>query len=146
MTKTKPLPTEDQIRDYASKLPDVYREILGAINKIDPFRQYRDSVNESSLWNYFFNSVAASDNSRLPFEAVTFKEVPEQAATRRMKRDEFQVALQRLEDGGIIESSAGDLFGTVRFTPTELGEALIAQFSGRAAPRVDVPELPPINW
>ncbi|MBX3399948.1 MAG: hypothetical protein KF873_14500 [Gemmataceae bacterium] len=145
MTKTKPLPSEEQIREYASKLPKVYREILGAIHKIDPFRQYRDSVNEASLWNYFYNQESVVDSRRFPFD-FDDHDKPELTAHRRMKRDEFLLALQRLEDSGFIEPPAGDWSGAVRFVPTDLGEALIAQLSGREAPRVEVPELPPINW
>jgi len=113
-------PTDEQLREYAAKLPPIYRDILAAFPKADPARRQGDAVGLERL------------QQALPGE--------EFATTRPSLRD-FNEAVGNLCFEEMLEKT--DFAGVY---PTELGERLIAEITGRKAPVKVVPALPAPTW
>jgi hypothetical protein len=143
MTSVKSMPSGEQLKEYAAKMPPVYRDLLVAIREIDPYRCQGEGVFESSLRNKYFNKVNHLDGTT----TSTTTTPPTSGIEDRNARvvdDEFALLIDKLVDRGFLEDPIDTPFA--RIVPTKLGEALIEELTGRPTPRIEVPELPPINW
>ncbi len=143
MTSVKSLPSGEQLQDYAAKMPRVYRDLLVAIREIDPDRCQGEGVFESSLRNHYSNKVnhqngTTTSTSTTPATSGNDRQIV------RLVDDEFAMLVDRLVDKGFLEDPVQTPFS--RIVPTKLGEALIEVLTGRPTRKIEVPELPPINW
>jgi hypothetical protein len=112
------MPTDEQIAEYAKRLPDVYRDIMAAFPEIEPGRKAGYGLAFQTIAVYFINSRKAHSLG------------------------DIQVACKRLAEMGFIEIK-NQFFAH----PTELGEKLIAAITGGTrAPSPNVPSLPQISW
>ena len=113
-------PTDEQLREYAAKLPQIYKDILAAFSKADPSRRQGDAVGLERLQ-----------------EALPGSEFD----TSRPSLRDFNEAVGNLCFEEILEET-----GFAGVYPTELGERLIAAVTGRKAPLKVVPPLPVPTW
>ena len=112
------MPSDADMREYARRLPPIYRDILAAFPEIEPGRK--------AGYGLAFQTLAARfANNRRGYE---FEEVRE--------------ACLRLADSGFFEIRDG-----IFAHPTDLGEQLIAAVTDKpVAPRASVPQLPARTW
>jgi hypothetical protein len=107
--------TDEQLRKYSESLPAIYREILAAFPRIEPYRKRG--------YGLAFQTLAADFNDRnLEITAGEIVQAADELAHQ---------GLAKIEHGIFIQ-------------PTELGERLIAIITGKQAPVVKVPKLPPL--
>lgn len=112
------MPTEAELREYAKKLPDIYRDILAAFPKIDPRRKAGYGLAFQTIAIHFAKAEAS------------------------YSLDEIQDACTRLADGGFVE-----IKNRIFAHPTDLGERLIAVVAGTPpAAHAAVPQLPTHTW
>ena len=112
------MPSDEQIKEYADKLPEIYRDVLSAFPGENPTRRDGDGLLPESIESHvhFLNS----DH----------------------REGDVTAAVARLTDRGFFEVDAR--FGEVR--PTPLGERLIAAVTGRRPAPVSIPDLPVPSW
>jgi hypothetical protein len=111
------MPTDKELREYASRLPDIYRDILAAFPEVEPRRK--------KGYGLAFQTLAAH------------------FANRRIEHglDEVLEACRQLAEMGFIEIR-NEIFAH----PTDLGEELIAAITGKRAAAGNVPVLPSPTW
>jgi len=112
------LPTPEQMKAYADELPEIYREIVQAIQRADPERRYGHGISPRAV-------LSELAKSRLPFN-----------------RREFLTAVEQLMELGFLKDFDDGEFWLV----TDLGEDLVATVTGLKAKRVEVPPLPKPKW
>lgn len=112
-----PLPSPQQLREYADRLPAVYADILTAFQRADPDRYEGDGLLVGTL-----KARLATDTDYNP--------------------GVIGVALGRLAEGGFFHYE--DYPGVYR--PSRLGEELLAAVTGHRAKPFSVPDLPKPNW
>lgn len=113
-------PTVDQLREYAAKLPEIYKDVLIAFPKIDPERRRGDAAVIDR--NIFFRFQLKSVESPL-------------------REWDIRQAINALCDAGILDTNEfNSLF------PTEVGERLITLLTGHEAKVYTIPELPTPTW
>lgn len=148
------LPTIDQLKAYAERMPAVYRDIIMAIRGADPYRR----VNEGVLYHAVLNTMrgrAGAGGSGHGSGGYEYYYSPEEIERRRIDDPdrirgnnitdaEFDLALDRLAELGFIQDPDSTPFGSV--VPTELGEHLIAAVTGAPTFKVPLPDLPKPNW
>jgi hypothetical protein len=112
------MPTDAEIKVYASSLPDIYRDILAAYPEIEPKRKAGYGLAFQTMAAHFANTKKGHG----------FQEV--------------QDACMRLADNGFVEIKNG-----IFAHPTGLGEQLIAAVANQpVAPPPMVPALPLRSW
>ena len=148
MTATEPtgVPTDDQLREYAAQLPDLYKDILAAIPLADPGRARGEGVYPESVLNTLFNVTHAAyrgviEGRMAPDPRWNHQFSP---AIDRLTERSFDIAINRLAEAGFLVDPADTAFG--RVVPTPLGEKLIATITGRPTPQRDIPVLPRPTW
>jgi hypothetical protein len=113
-----PTPTDEQLREYAAKLPAIYRDILRAFPAVAPDRRDGDGLSGPTFEDY----------------------VTELGAGHRL--GDVMDGLRRLVDNGFLEYTPVAAF----YSPTPLGERLVAAVTGhKPAPR-GIPDLPVPTW
>ena len=115
-----PEPTDEQLRDYAAKLPQIYKDILAAFPVADPQRRRGDALQLERI----LGGLPSSE-----FD------------TGRPPRRDVEDAIENLRDAEILNDN-----GFTGFYPTDLGERLIGVLTGHPAPVVVVPPLPALTW
>jgi hypothetical protein len=113
-------PTDEQLREYAAKLPEIYRDVLAAFPKADPARRQGDAVQVERL-------LQALPGTQFDTDRPTLRDVSE--------------AISNLRFEELVEDT-----GFEGVYPTELGERLVAAITGRMAPVRVVPPLPVPTW
>lgn len=111
------MPSDRELKEYAARLPRIYRDILTAFPAVDPSRKSGYGLALQTIVAHFAN--------------------------RGMEHrwDDVQTACRRLADMGFLEIRNG-----IFAHPSELGERLIATITGKSAADVDLPELPAPTW
>ncbi len=107
--------SEQQLREYAESLHPIYREILTAFSRLEP--------NRKRGFGLAFQTLAVDLADRL--KDVGLSEVIG-ACNELAKNELFEV-----KNGMFVH-------------PTPLGEQLITIVTGKKAPEVKVPKLPPV--
>jgi hypothetical protein len=111
------MPTDEQVREYADKLPDIYRHVLSAFPGAAPTRRAGDGLTADTLHDY----------------------IEEQFPDDR-HNDVFDAVL-KLTDRGFLTRQ-----NKVIFSPTPLGERLIRAVTGHVPSPEGIPELPVPSW
>jgi len=111
-------PTDEQLREYAAKLPKLYREIFEAFYHAFPERRQHDALTRESLL------------SQLDSSEYDMAEILE--------------GVGLLIEGGFLKSSELGTFRLVR--PSALGERLMEVLTGKVAPKRGAPPLPVPTW
>lgn len=149
MTATEPtvVPTDDQLREYAADLPDLYKDILAAYPFVNDARRDGDGVFESTLRNFLRNlgQIKPADMhwvlrsgpvGRYPYKFTR--------AIDEYTDDEFSAAVDRLIEYAFISPRVANGLGLL--TPTPTGERLIEILAGKPESRKELPELPKPMW
>jgi len=112
------MPTDDKMREYAERLPPIYRHIMAAFPEIEPGRKAGYGLAFQTLTAHFFNT------------------------RRQYGFEEVRQACTLLAQNGFLEIRK-EIFAH----PTDLGEQLIAAVTDKptASPAM-VPELPARTW
>ena len=113
-------PTDEQLREYAAKLPPIYRDILAAFQNANPHRWHGDALRIEAIRDGLPGSEF--DSQRPSLRAI-------------------DVAIENMRDAGIIDDNE-----FTSYFPTDLGERLIAALTGRESPKAVVPPLPVPTW
>lgn len=112
------MPSEAEMKEYAKKLPPIYRDIVAAFPRIEPGRKAGYGLALQTLAMHFANTGGGHG------------------------LEEVREACLRLADSGFIEIKNG-----IFAHPTDLGEQLIAAVTERPrASSLSVPNLPAFNW
>lgn len=106
--------TNEKLREYADSLDPIYREILGAFTRIEP--------NRKKGYGLAIQSIAVDLEKRLKGIGV----------------GEIIQACAELEKHELAQTKNG-----IFVHPTPLGERLISVITGKEAPEIKVPKLPP---
>ena len=112
-----PEPTDQQLREYAEKLPDIYREILAVFPAASPFRRTGDGLTGETIEEYVTDKnpdIRADD----VFEALT----------------------------NLVNQQFLDCSHNIIFQPSPIGERLITIVTGRAPRKIPIPDLPAPTW
>ena len=112
------IPTAEELKAYADRLPPIYREVLAAFQQADPNRMKGDPVAFGTLRSTLLN------------EAKEYTD------------PELELAIGKLVDMGFLDESDFPEW----FTPTPIGDALIAIITGKPVRPVSIPELPTPTW
>lgn len=111
-------PTDEQLRDYVAKLPQIYKDLLAAFPKFHPNRRSGDPVLRGKLED----SLISED--------------------RDVRFEDVQAALDQLISQKFIRNT-----NTPRYvTPTLLGERLISVITKHVPRPATIPELPQPSW
>lgn len=113
-----PLPTDEQLKEYAAKLAPIYRALLSAFPAVSPRRRVGDGLTLDTIQDY------VEDNH--PDERVA----------------DVRDGLNQLETGGFLESLNRWSF----YKPTPLGERLIEALTGSVPASQGPPPLPQPTW
>jgi hypothetical protein len=115
------MPTAEQLKTYAEKLPAVYREILAAFPEAVPNRQSEEGLSIEVIQLHLIRR------------------------NQQYTLEEIEAAIDQLEDGGFVAVVNEDYLRIVR--PTVLGEGLITAITGKAPKnQLVVPALPKPTW
>lgn len=115
----KSIPAADVLKEYASQLPPVYRQVLAAFQDAQPGRQAGESLAAVTIQTHLQNTDIRYD---LP--------------------DVVDACLALVAAGFLDDTSRA----FESFAPTPVGEALIAVITGREAPSRSIPPLPMPTW
>lgn len=113
-------PTDEQLREYAAKLPPIYRDILAAFQNAAPNRWHGDA---------------------LRIEAIRGGVPGPEFDPRRPSLRAIEVAIENMRDAEILDDT-----GFASYFPTDLGERLITALTGCESPKAVVPPLPVPTW
>ena len=111
-------PTDEQLREYADKLPAIYRDILAAFPGVAPRRRAGEGLMEETIEQF----VADHSPDHRPEDVAD--------------------GLGRLADRGFL--GRDDRF--VVYTPTPLGERLLHVVTGHTPVTAAMPDLPVPTW
>ena len=147
MSTTTAPPNDEQLREYAAGLDDLYKDILAAFQFAEPIRRLGDGVFESTLRNFLRNlgQIKPSDMhwilrsgpaGRHPYKFTR--------AIDDYGDEEFSAAVDRLIDNGFVEPRSPNGLGLL--TPTPVGERLIGVIIERPEPLKDPPAIQKPNW
>jgi hypothetical protein len=112
------IPTPEELRAYVDQVPQIYKDILATFQIASPNRSEGEPVAFGTLGRSLVN------------QGKTYTEY------------ELELALGNLVDQSFLDESEF----TQGYTPTRVGEALIATITGKRAKEVAVPALPSPNW
>jgi hypothetical protein len=118
-------PSDEQIRQYCDKLPQIYKDVLSSFPEINSARREGDQLTEQSIVEH----LIGEDNDYLQLEITD--------------------AVEQLTGKGFLTSNPYDVpsrsgIRTVR--PTIIGERLISSITGKSARPSKIPELPVPTW
>ena len=112
-------PTDEQLRDYAAKLPQIYRDLLAAFPKIDPDRRSGDPAKVFDI------------------EELLVSE------SKDVRMSDVQDAIYQLVSQKFLRGIGGGLYYCV---PTVLGERLITLITKHVPRPASIPALPEPSW
>jgi hypothetical protein len=147
MTATEPVPTDEQLREYAADLDPLYRDIMAAYQFAEPLRRRGDGLYESTLRNFLRNlaSIKPADlDWVLRSGPVGRHPYKFSRAIDDYGDEEFSAAMDRLIEHGFIEPRNPNGLGLL--TPTPVGERMIAIITERPEPMKDPPALEKPTW
>jgi hypothetical protein len=142
MSDTATVPTDEQLKEYAAQLPDLYKDILAAYQYADPNRERGVGVFEGTLRNFLWNELMRSGRDGI--DPGQKRRYPFSPALDEFGDEGFSEAVSRLIAEGFIEPRGPNGIGSL--IPTEVGERLIEIVSGRPVPRKVFPDLPKPRW
>ena len=111
-------PTDEQLAEYAAKLPKLYREIFEAFYQAYPERRQHDSLTRESLLT--------------------------QLQSSEYDTTEILEGVDLLVKNGFLKLTELGMFQIVR--PSTIGERLIEVLTGKIAPKRGAPPLPVPTW
>ena len=111
-------PTDDQLREYAAKLPQIYKDLLAAFPKVDPDRRSGDPV------------------------AIFKLEEQLESDDRDVRLEDVQSAFKKL----VLQRFIRSIGGTTYCAPTPIGERLISVITNHVPRPATIPELPQPSW
>lgn len=112
------MPSDSELQSYAGRLPQIYRDILGAFPEIEPGRSAGSGLALQTLAAHFANTHRGHDLGMV------------------------RAACIRLVKNGILEMRNG-----IFAHPTDIGERLISIVANKPmAPQAEIPELPSRTW
>ncbi len=151
MTTTATVPTDEQLKEYAAQLPDLYKDILAAYQFADPSRDRGEGLYEEQLQNFLLNEL---DRNRAYGIFVApggrwFGQTPTRSyrfstAMSNYSEVTFSAAIDHLIENDFLKPRTSDVTG--RIVPTDVGERLIETVAGKPPPAVKVPVLPKPTW
>lgn len=159
MSATAAIPTDEQLKEYAAQLPDLYKDILAAFQYADPSRDRGEGLYEEQLANFLWNEATRNrlGDVGLPAGIDTAVDLMVAGLTRAVSRryrftqavndyngEEFSAAIDHLIANEFIKPRTADATG--RLIPTDVGERLIEIIAGKPAPAKKVPALPKPKW
>lgn len=147
MSDTTTVPNDEQLKEYAAQLPDLYKDILAAYQFVNDSRHRGEGVFESTLKTFLRDLafVKPSDlNWILKSGPVGRHPYKFSLAFDEYNDDAFSTAIDRLIEHGFIEPR--DPTGLGSLIPTKVGERLIEIVAGRPAPEKQIPDLPKPMW
>lgn len=112
------IPTPEELKAYADQLPPIYRDILTAFQLAGPHRSEGEPVAFGTIRSFLLN------------EGKTYNDY------------ELELALGNLVNQYFVDEPE---FGQW-FTPTRVGESLIATLTGKRTKEATVPDLPSPPW
>jgi len=113
-------PTDEQLKDYVTEMPQIYKSALIAIPETDPRRRARDPIKADEI-------VARITD-----------------ADQDIRRIDVVTALTQLADRGFFSKELLSPF--YHTTPTDLGERAIKSSTGTIARPAMIPALPEPSW
>ena len=113
-------PTDEQLAEYAAKLPQIYKDILAAFQVATPNRWHGDALRVEAI------------RGGLPGSEFD---------PRRPSLRVIEVAIENMCDAGILDDNE-----FTAYFPTDLGERLVAALTGHESPKAVVPPLPVPTW
>lgn len=175
MSDTATVPSDEQLKEYAAQLPDLYKDILAAYQYLDPSRGRGEGLYEEQLHNFLLNEAArrrSIPNAYWEFsehlEEVSdrlalvgareagldpLRTIPSRTFTRPYKFTQAVDEYGEDEFAAAVNRLIENEFlqpptaeATGRIVPTELGERLIEIIAGKPAPAKKVPALPKPAW
>lgn len=122
-------PTDEQLKQYAGKLPEIYKATLGAFVTYDEFP----------------NGLGKFPNRRRAGTALTIETIDErlQEYYPHYRVGDTEDALAKLRSRGFVVESEDPI---LNYKPTALGERLIAALTGLQPIPEELPELPEPAW
>ncbi|MGL6076496.1 MAG: hypothetical protein ACRC8S_20265 [Fimbriiglobus sp.] len=114
-------PTDDQLKSYLDKIPEIYREILREIPKQNLKRRRFDFIQESTI---VMNLASEEHDVRI---------------------QDLQAALEELKRLGFLELAPYGL-SSLHSRPTTLGERAIEMLTGNSAKPASILPLPEPSW
>lgn len=143
-TETATQPTPEQLKAYADQLPDLYKDILAAIQYAQPNRVVGQGVLGGTVRMFLLNKAAKFATTYEQAFAGNTRSHQFSAATDGLTEDDFRAAVENLIGAELLEPEDRPRFP--RLLPTTLGERLIALLTGQETPRRQIPELPKPTW
>src|SRR5262245_35727394 len=107
--------SENDLKEYAAALDPLYKDILAAFPRIAPYRK--------KGFGLALQSIAADFEGNKKSAGISI----------------IMTACHELEKNGLVE-----IKNEIFVHPTSVGEKLIELISGKQAPEVTVPKLPPV--
>jgi len=112
-----PAPSDQQLREYAARLPAIYSDILATFPGVAPDRREWDALTGHTIVDYVVDSRASHRNN------------------------DVIDGLRQLVDRGFLEKE-----GSFAYAPTPLGERLITLLTGHTPAAGRIPDLPEPIW
>ncbi len=175
MSDTATVPTDEQLKEYAAQLPDLYKDILAAFQYADPSRDRGEGLFEETLANFLWNEATRS--RLIPRAYMEFAERVDDTSERMaaawarvaeldpLRSVQSRAFARRYRFTQAVNEYNGDEFSaaidhliaeeflkprtadsTERLVPTDVGERLIEIIAGKPAPAKKVPALPKPTW
>lgn len=111
-------PTDEQLREYAAKLPQIYRDIFAIFDEAAPERHRREALTTGTV-------------------------VGEMLANTVFTASEIDEALELLVERDFLTRGHKSL---PSLAPTELGERLLTAVTGHESQKRRAPPLPQPTW
>ena len=145
-TAPAPQPTPEQLKAYAEQLPDLYKDILAAIQAAQPNRVIGQGVLAGTVRMFLLNQRNEFVHG-FPLRSISdprFADPKFLLAARFLTEADFSAIVDRLVEADILEPDDEPAFP--RLLPTPLGERLIAAITKKETPRRVLPDLPKPTW
>jgi hypothetical protein len=126
-------PTDEQLRDYIDKMPQIYKDVLAAFPDIAPTRRRGEAILCESISGY----VAEQDNDyRLADIDSAIEELIKKGVLRRSiddpSRREFHQEYKKMFPDEVF--------------PLPIGERIIKLLTGKDVYHFELPRLPEFTW
>lgn len=112
------MPTDEQLREYAEKLPQIYRDVLATFPAINPERKAGYGLTVETVLDHLIDSDRGYDTA------------------------DVQDALAKLEERGFLTLHRKMAW----YAPTQLGERLVTVLTGHTPRSSGAPPLPVPTW
>lgn len=112
------MPTDEQLREYAEQLPQIYRDVLAAFPGVNPDRKSGYGLTVETILDHLIDSDCGHDTA------------------------DVQDALRKLEERGFLTANRPMAW----YSPTTLGERLVTVVTGHTPRPSGAPPLPVPTW